>query len=373
MTAHTLRVAAIAAAVAVTASLAWTSAPATADSVATTCTLKSTGEARPCDAWFPGDVSVVWNVVGVPDASTCPLVQSVTTEGLTPIACTVTIAGVVFGSNTTVKVDKTPPTVTGATARTPDADGWFNRPVTVSFAGSDTLSGIVSCSTPTYAGPDGPSVSVTGTCTDAAGLVSAPFAFGLKYDASPPELALRATPADRLSGLSWSASSDAAAITVVRRPGRGGRRQSVVYSGPRRVFNDRHVSNGHTYTYTATATDAAGNAVSRSVAVRPGVRLLAPTPGTLLREAPILRWTRVLAARYYNVQLFRVIGGRLHKVRSSWPAQPQLAIPSSWRYAGRARRLTPGLYRWYVWPGLGERSARRFGQLIGHASFTVAG
>ena len=34
-------------------------------------------------------------------------------------------------------------------------------------------------------------------------------------------------------------------------------------------------------------------------------------------------------------------------------------------------RLTPGHYRWYVWPGLGSRADHRYGALIGHSSFSI--
>jgi hypothetical protein len=40
-------------------------------------------------------------------------------------------------------------------------------------------------------------------------------------------------------------------------------------------------------------------------------------------------------------------------------------------YQGRAYRLTRGLYHWYVWPGYGRPSARRFGSLLGASSFIV--
>lgn len=348
-------------------------ATATADSVSTTCTLKATGESRPCDGWFPGDVSVVWTVVGSVDSSTCPLAQSVTTEGITPIQCTVTISGTVFPAGVTVRIDKTPPSVTTASARAPDVAGWFNSPVTVTFSGTDALSGIVTCTTATYGGPDGPAATLTGTCTDAAGLTSAPFVFGLKYDATPPTLSLSGTPADRLAQLRWSASSDVAGIRVVRSPGRRGQASTVVYEGPRAMFNDRRLVNGRTYDYSVVATDGAGNTLTQRVAIRPGVRLLGPPRGARLTAPPVLRWTRVSGVRYYNVQLFRVVGGRLQKLRSSWPADPRLRLTPTWRYRGRTHRLARGRYRWYVWPGLGARSERRFGPLIGNATFTMAG
>ena len=72
-------------------------------------------------------------------------------------------------------------------------------------------------------------------------------------------------------------------------------------------------------------------------------------------------------ATYYNVQLFR--NGK--KILTLWPTEPALRVPSSWRFAGAAFRLTPGVYRWYVWAGFGPRSASRYGKLLGTRSFVV--
>jgi hypothetical protein len=86
-----------------------------------------------------------------------------------------------------LKYDSAAPVATGAqAARVPDTNGWYRQPVAVSFSGSDQLSGIRSCATVTYAGPDSSSASAPGTCTDEAGNVSAPRNFGLSYDATNP-------------------------------------------------------------------------------------------------------------------------------------------------------------------------------------------
>jgi hypothetical protein len=71
-------------------------------------------------------------------------------------------------------------------------------------------------------------------------------------------------------------------------------------------------------------------------------------------------------ATYYNVQLWR--RGR---ILSMWPRGTSVRLPRAWVYQGRRYRLSPGRYRWYVWPGLGRRSEKRFGRLIGESSFVV--
>ena len=88
-----------------------------------------------------------------------------------------------------IKRDATPPVVTGgAPARAADVDGWYNRAVGLTFAGSDLTSGIDSCTSTTYGGPDSATASVAGTCVDKAGNVSAPLSYGLKYDATAPSV-----------------------------------------------------------------------------------------------------------------------------------------------------------------------------------------
>ncbi len=73
------------------------------------------------------------------------------------------------------KIDKDAPAVTASSPdRAPNGNGWYNGPVTVTFAGSDATSGIASCTSAAYSGPDSGSASVSGTCTDVAGNISAP-------------------------------------------------------------------------------------------------------------------------------------------------------------------------------------------------------
>jgi hypothetical protein len=86
------------------------------------------------------------------------------------------------------KIDKTAPiNVSGSPDRTADSNGWYNRAVGFTFAGSDATSGIASCSTPTYNGPDGTGLTVNGSCTDVAGNQSASVASSaIDYDATAP-------------------------------------------------------------------------------------------------------------------------------------------------------------------------------------------
>jgi hypothetical protein len=69
------------------------------------------------------------------------------------------------------------------------------------------------------------------------------------------------------------------------------------------------------------------------------------------------------------VQLFR----GTTKVLSTWPVRAHLRLRPAWRYAGVRRRLAPGIYRWFVWPGFGRRARKHYGALIGTRRFVVVG
>jgi hypothetical protein len=158
----------------------------------------------------------------------------------------------------------------------------------------------------------------------------------------------------------------AVSVNVSRRSG-SGKAAHVVAGGRKGHVVDRHLRNGRTYNYDVTAVDPAGNVSHRTITVVPGPRLLVPAAGARVPDAPMLRWTPVRGARYYNVQLFR---GQ-HKVLSLWPAKPRLQLDDRWHFDGRGERLRAGrAYRWFVWPGRGARAANDYGPLVGTRTFT---
>jgi hypothetical protein len=294
-----------------------------------------------------------------------------------------------------LKYDATAPILTGATPeRPPNAGGWFNRPVRFDIQATDATSGIADCPAVTYGGPDSATALFTAACRDWAGNASSRI-FGLKYDATPPAVAdLDARAGDGSVALSWRASADAESVEVARTPGVGGDGATVVFRGPGARFVDGRVNNGVRYAYEVRVRDAAGNAGSDTVSAVPtgssagggggggggagpgsptggrgGRRLLAPSNGAVVRlgHPPLLRWTPVRGAEYYNVQLFR--NGR--KILTVWPARSQYQLKRRWTYRGEVRRLVPGKYRWLVWPGFGRRSKADYGRRIGPGTFVV--
>jgi hypothetical protein len=283
-----------------------------------------------------------------------------------------------------LKYDATAPTVEAKPDRGPDSNGWYNHALTVSFLGTDPLSGVDSCGAPVqYSGPDTAKTSVAGTCKDKAANTSAPVGYDLRYDTKPPVLGrLRTEVTSRGVTLRWTTSKDTHSITVSRRPGLRGRRLSTLYDGKARSFVDQRLRSGVKYRYTITAYDEAGNASSKGLAIQPKLAttkkvvankpvatpgLARPLAGARLAAAPVLAWKAVANATYYNVQLYR--NGQ--KILSIWPRATSFHLQRSWKFGGRTYKLTPGTYRWYVWPGLGARSANRYGKLLGTRSFVL--
>jgi hypothetical protein len=289
------------------------------------------------------------------------------------------------GASYGLKYDATPPSVEAKPDRQPNARGWYNRELTVSFNGSDATSGLHSCAPAvTYRGPDAPEAAVSGTCIDKAANTSPAVAYKLKYDTRPPVLGrVKAELNSRGIVLKWKASKDTFSVAVVRRPGLKGKKPSTVYTGKAPAFTDRRLAKGVKYRYTVTAYDEAENAAVKGIAVksdltvnvrpkvtrpspaRPG--LTKPGLGARVKTPPLLAWRAVPRATYYNVQLF--LGGQ--KILTAWPTSTSFQVPRSWRFQGRTYRLKPGTYRWYVWPGFGARSASRYGKLLGSRTFVV--
>ena len=293
-------------------------------------------------------------------------------------------AGNVGGAGVGVNYDAGAPSIDSITFdRQPDANGWYNHPVRVTFHGSDGGSGIGACSDVTYAGPDTSSTTVNGSCTDNAGNRAGSTSPAFKYDATPPTLSnLGFDWDDGTATLTWTASPDTKAIEIDRTPGTAGPDPSAVFKGLASSFEDTGLTNKVKYVYTVNGFDEAGNKASESVSIVPGAKLYSPARGSVVTSLPLLAWRPVAGASYYNLQVYYGVGKALRrlasltvsgrKVMSVWPLQPRYRMKKTWRYKGKARKLAVGHYRWYVYPGIGKRTAHKYGPLIGQSDFFVA-
>jgi hypothetical protein len=150
------------------------------------------------------------------------------------------------------KYDATAPAnVSAAAARTPDHNDWYNQAVTITWNGQDLTSGIASCTSTTYSGPDTAAASADGHCTDQAGNASADVAFSFKYDGTAP--VVTATPDRAADHDSWY--NHALTVTFAGTDGTSGPAScdpAASYSGP----------DSATATVSGSCADQAGNSAS---------------------------------------------------------------------------------------------------------------
>ena len=203
---------------------------------------------------------------------------------------------------------------------------------------------------------------------DAVGNLSAPVGHSWTIDTAAPETMLAAAPT---SGTATSATFGFAASERATFECRIDGAPFALCGSPKSYGG--LIRGDHQFQ--VRAVDAAGNAdatpslhgwkVAAPTAKKVASALLSPKAGARVTRAPLLVWRRVAGARYYNVQVFR--GGR--KVFSAWPTRTRLQLRAQWKYLGRQMRLTPGRYRWFVWPGYAN--PRRYGALLGQSSFVM--
>jgi hypothetical protein len=337
------------------------------------------------NGWYRSNVTVNWTVTddaGLPIVSTQGCDPVTLTNDTPPSGTSLTCSAtsqldpsttIQRSRSVVVSIDRLAPGAISAAADAPDNSGWFNHPVQVSWNGSDGGSGIASCTSTPYLGPDATGVSLSGTCRDRAGNVSAAFPFVFNYDATPPALTdVSVVPDDAGARLAWQVAGATRVMVMRSVAGARAAQAAVVYNGTGDRFTDSGLHNGRRYAYLVQALDAAGNATSASATVTPSAdastkHLLSPGAGSSLSRSPLLRWRKIARASYYNVQLFR--HGR--KILSAWPTRPQYQLRSKWSYRGKRHRLGAGTYRWLLWAGYGHRSQHRYGKLLGKRTFVV--
>ena len=164
--------------------------------------------------WNNTDVAVSFTCTdGLSGVSQCgPDLQVVTTDGASQsrTATAIDLAGNVATATVGgISVDKTPPAIAAAPARSPNAKGWFKADVTVSFPSSDVLSGVATVTSPIVVSMERAGQEVAGVAVDRAGN-SATATFTVNLDKTAPEAVLRfdpraldivATATDTLSGV----------------------------------------------------------------------------------------------------------------------------------------------------------------------------
>jgi hypothetical protein len=153
------------------------------------------------NGWYVSNVTVTWSAIdpesGIASSTGCGSTSITTdTAGLT-LTCSATNGAGLFRSNTvTIKRDATPPMIVGSRTPAPNAAGWNNTNVTISFTCTDSLSGV----TPGYstggttltANTPPAGVTVSGVCADLAGNSGGTSVGPIKIDKTPPTITITA-------------------------------------------------------------------------------------------------------------------------------------------------------------------------------------
>ena len=147
-----------------------------------------------------------WNNSNVTVSFTCsdpvfgivfctPPVQ-VTTEGANQVVTGTAVnqAGFSASTSVTLNIDKTLPLISAATAPSPNAAGWNNANVTVTFNCADATSGVDGCPVSVVVSTEGAGQVASGTVKDKAGN-SATASATVNLDKTPPVLSI-SSPAD---------------------------------------------------------------------------------------------------------------------------------------------------------------------------------
>ena len=131
----------------------------------------------------------------------CPGVKTVSTEGKAEqISVTVSDqAGNTATATVSLNIEKTAPTITASVAPAPNAAGWNNSNVTVSFVCTPSASDIVSCQTPVSVSTEGKGQAVSGNVTDQAGKTNTATAT-VNIDKTAPQISASIAPPPNAAG-----------------------------------------------------------------------------------------------------------------------------------------------------------------------------
>lgn len=177
-------------------------------------------------------------------------------------------------SVTDINIDKTKPTAGASRTPAANAAGWNNTNVTVSFTGSDSLSGIASC-TPDVTLGEGAGQSASGTCTDRAGNISdAAAVTGINIDKTAPSISHSRSPAANAAG--WNNTN--VTVTFVC---------SDPLSGPSPGGTVTLSAEGANQSASGSCSDQAGNSVSATVG---GISIDKTPPSVAASPAPGPAW-----------------------------------------------------------------------------------
>ena len=154
--------------------------------------------------WNDTNVTLNWTCADSLSGSVSSTVsQIISTEGTNQSAtgtCTGNTGNSASDTQGGVNIDKTAPTITYAGRTTPNAAGWNNTNVTLTWTCADSLSGPVSGSVSQTISTEGANESATGTCTDNAGNSAGDTQVDVNIDKTAPPITYSGRTAPNAAG-----------------------------------------------------------------------------------------------------------------------------------------------------------------------------
>lgn len=238
-----------------------------------TTTLSASGDITPpvitpmifgalgANGWYVSPVTVRWAVSdaesAVSSATGCGP-SSVRTDTAGQIfTCQATSAGGTASLSVTIRRDTKRPTAMANAASPPNANGWYNQDIVVTFTGADQTSGIAFCSPPVTLTREG-YLYVSGSCTDLAGNRSNSVSLrGLRLDKTAPAIRIQSPQngvvyrLNQRARVYYSCTDSLSGIASC---------QGSIANG-RQIDTSAPVTNAN---FTVTATDRAGNTITQT-------------------------------------------------------------------------------------------------------------
>jgi hypothetical protein len=216
-------------------------------------------------------------------------------------------------------VDLSNPTISAATDRAPNARGWFNAAVTVTFTCADAISGVSACS-PAQTLVEGTNQSALGKVTDVAGRSQTSTLSSINVDTTRPLIVFSGNAgtytADQTILITCAASDNLSGISTTSCP--------AVASGP--ATNYIGTTAMTSTTLTATAADNAGNTAAATTTFTVTV-----TPDSICRLSASLALANAICAHATSIENApndRAKAGKLRAFDNFLAAQSGKSIPA---------------------------------------------
>ena len=222
--------------------------------------------------------------------ASCPAPVTVSTDGANQVISgqAVDKAGNTASASVTLKIDKTPPTMAAAAKPAPNAAGWNNSDVTITYVCSDALSGMASCPDPALVNTEGRGQPITESAIDVAAN-SASATTLINLDKTPPVVRISSPAAGAVvntstitvSGNVNDALSGVAAVKCGGTP--------ATLSGS--TFSCSQSLAPGTNSIQVQAFDVAGNSIQAATTVAfvkpPQITITSPANAALFNQSPI--------------------------------------------------------------------------------------